>query len=107
MLKEDALMQKKLAVKRKALSMLQQAQARALCTMVFLALCLPSGGGCRPQLCKGVAILYMLQSPCTLSLHGEKRADVRESKRSLSKRRWAACQSQLTTSTARPRRAAI
>ena len=31
MLKEEALMQHKLAVKRKALSMLQQAQARGLC----------------------------------------------------------------------------
>ena len=38
MLKEEALMQKKLAVKRKALSMLQQAQARALHNGVFGAL---------------------------------------------------------------------
>ena len=36
MLKEEALMQKKLAVKRKALSMLQHTQARAVLMMILL-----------------------------------------------------------------------
>ena len=44
MLKEETLMQRKLAVKRKALSMLQHTQARAVLMMILLvSLTVPLG----------------------------------------------------------------